>query len=434
VSQLEIGQVHTPAGVDHTDAIRSVRQALSAWVGIAPERVQVVWAPYRICPLGAHIDHQLGTVTAMAIDQGVYLAFAPSGSTEVRLRSLVYPGEVRFSLEQIPPRRPGDWGNYARGAAFALSQHRQLRQGLVGVTTGWLAEVGLSSSAAIGVAYLLALEAVNDLDCSVAENIHLDQLIENHYLGLHNGILDQAAILCSRRRHLTVIDCKAFAKATDPSLAQTHQPSFNTPAAAKAVQTLPPSPALPAFSILVAFSGLTQAVITTDYNRRVAECADAARLLLQAAGRPLVPACLGLVDRAEFEAYRALISGPAARRAEHFFGEMDRVARGITAWQLGDLVKLGRLMRESGQSSIRLYECGSPPLIDLYEILNETPGIYGARFSGAGFRGCCVALADPRAAAEALPALRHAYAARQPALAERAQFFLCRPADGARLL
>jgi galacturonokinase len=401
------------------DTRATLRAEMHVRFGIAPEHVRLVWAPYRICPLGAHIDHQLGTVTATAIDRGVHLAFAPSGSAEARLASLAFPGEVRFRVDQIPPKQAGDWGNYPRGAAWALGRKAPLRQGLVGLTSGDLAEVGLSSSAAIGLACLLALEEVNGLSCLPVENIRLDQAIENEYLGLQNGILDQAAILCSRRGHLTVIDCRAFA---DDARAD------------QAIRTVPPSPALPPVAILIAFSGLTQAVLSTDYNRRVAECAAAARVLLQAAGRPLAPARLGLVTADEFQAHRFLLTGASARRAEHFFSEMDRVQRGLDAWQRGELVLLGRLMRESGHSSIRNYECGCPALIDLCDLLNNTPGVYGARFSGAGFRGCCVALAEPEAAAALLPDLALRYAACQPALANRAQFFLCESADGARLL
>jgi galactokinase len=77
--------------------------------GVAPEHARVVRSPYRICPLGAHIDHQLGQVTAMAIARAVYFAFASNERPEVCLRSLSFPGEVRFSLHDIPPKRAGDW-------------------------------------------------------------------------------------------------------------------------------------------------------------------------------------------------------------------------------------------------------------------------------------------------------------------------------------
>ncbi len=81
--------------------------------GVARAAVRLVFAPYRICPLGAHIDHQLGPVTAMAIDRGVFLAYAPSQTREVRLNSPNFPSEVRFELDAPGDARPGDWGNYA---------------------------------------------------------------------------------------------------------------------------------------------------------------------------------------------------------------------------------------------------------------------------------------------------------------------------------
>jgi galactokinase len=98
----------------------ALRRSLVARHGAAPERVRVVRSPYRVCPLGAHIDHQLGPVTAMAIDQSVFLAYAPSDSPFVRLGSLDFPGTVEFTLDDVPGRRADDWGNFPRGAARAL--------------------------------------------------------------------------------------------------------------------------------------------------------------------------------------------------------------------------------------------------------------------------------------------------------------------------
>src|SRR5207244_11878681 len=123
--------------------------------------------------------------------------------------------------------------------------------------------------------------------------------------------------------------------------------------------------------------------------------------VLRAVGRSEGDARLGHLTDAEYEAHRHRLSGPEAKRAAHFFAERARVGRGIAAWAAGDVAEFGRLMTASGQSSIDNYECGSPPLIDLYRILIGTPGVYGARFSGAGFRGCCVALAAARAGPEA---------------------------------
>ena len=206
-----------------------------------------------------------------------------------------------------------------------------------------------------------------------AQTSGLDQAIENGYLGLRNGILDQSAILYSHRDHLTSIDCTT------------------------GQHSLIPKPESLSFSILIAFSGIQTALVSTGYNSRVEECAEAAATLLHACQRPDVPQVLGNVSPEEYAMHRRLLEGAPAKRAEHFFTESERVWKGEEAWRSGELARFGELMTESGRSSIENYECGSEPLIDLYEILIRTPGVYGARFSGGGFRGCCVALLEEEA-------------------------------------
>ena len=95
--------------------ITKLREEVVRRYGVPPSDVRVVLAPYRICPLGAHIDHQLGCVTAMTIDRGVLIAYAPSESGRNRLSSLDFPGEVDFTLADVPDRQGDHWGNYARG-------------------------------------------------------------------------------------------------------------------------------------------------------------------------------------------------------------------------------------------------------------------------------------------------------------------------------
>jgi len=395
--------------------------AAAAQLGLAEERLRWVTSPYRVCPLGAHVDHQLGRVTALALDRGTLLAFAPSETAEVALTSLDFPGSVRFRLDAIPPRRQGDWGDYARGAALALARSgAPLARGLVGIVSGAGSEGGLASSASVGLAYLLALADANGRDLSGAELVRLDQAIENGYLGLDNGILDPAAVVFSRREQLTRVDCRAFAA----------EPTAEAPG----IERLPRPAALAPFVVLVAGSGVRQAIVATDYNRRVAECREAARVLLAAAGRPDEEPLLGHLSAAEYEAHASRLAGALAKRARHFFSEQARVAAGEAAWRSGDLARLGQLVTASGESSIAHYECGSPPLVDLFESLVRSAGVYGARFSGAGFRGCCLALAKPEAAASAAAEVLAAYRERQPALAGRAFVVACASDDGARLL
>jgi galacturonokinase len=398
--------LETPDGT-----IDALRQAVAREAGASPGAVRLVRSPYRICPLGAHIDHQLGPVTAMALDRALLLAYVPSASRQVSVGSLDFPGRVRFHLDDIPAPAADDWGNYARGAAAALRARHRLERGIVAMTAGRLHGGGVSSSAAVGVAYLLALEAANGLALDAEENIELDRRIENDYLGLRNGILDQAAILLSRRGHLTRIDCRTGRH-----------------------ERIPAPAGSPPFRILLAFSGLSRGLMGTDYNRRVDECAEAARVLLDAAGRPDAPPLLGNVRADEYEAHARRLGRLAARRAAHFFGEVERVRQGVEAWARGDIARFGALMTASGESSVANYECGSPPLIDLFRSLVARDGVHGARFSGAGFRGCCVALIDPDAVDDVIQRVADDYTRRHPELAARGAFAVCETGDGAAIL
>ena len=296
----------------------SLRERMRSLYGVDAPRVHFVRSPYRICPLGAQIDHQLGTVTAMAIDRGVLLAHAPSGSQEVRLSSTDYPGDVRFELDAIPPKRTNNWGNYARGAAVALGQKHALRQGIVGVIHGELGEMGLSSSASVGLAYLLALEAANGIEVTPDDNIRFDQSIENDYLGLNNGILDQSAILLSRRDHLTVIDCRAFAQRNEPAPAKG---AADLPAG---VSLLPQSPSMPEFGIVIA-DGTHEVHRVHRLQSPVAECIEAPASCSLAGARghprpghgqpPGIRFPSRLVDRRTRETRRALLRRDAPRAA-----------------------------------------------------------------------------------------------------------------------
>ena len=125
----------------------------------------------------------------------------------------------------------------------------------------------------------------------------------------------------------------------------------------------------------VLFSGLRVPLAQTDYNRRVGECRRAAELLLRAAGLPPVDVPhLRAVPEEVFAQYGAALPAPLRRRAAHFFGEQERVRRGMELWRRGDLAGFGRLVSESGQSSVENYECGNPYLRTAFEVLRDCPG------------------------------------------------------------
>ncbi len=394
-----------------------LRRRLKQRTGCTDGDIRVVYAPLRISPLGAHVDHQDGLVTGMTLDRVILLAFTPRRDRRVCVESLNFPGCVEFDLADVPPKFPRDgsrrdWGNYVQGAALALQQRHILRTGIDAVVGGSMPIGGLSSSAAVGVAYLLALETANDLTISAEENIQFDRYIENVYLGLKNGIMDQSMILKSERDTLTYLDCQsvAFEKIPIP-----HEKN--------------------GFDILVVYSGVEKSLGGTDYNNRVAECEEAARLLLSWSGQtPPERPRLRMVSEDVYTELGGRLPAPLNRRARHFFTEVTRVRAGAVAWRAGDVVTIGRLMRESGASSIYNYESGCPQLVTLYNILCETPGVYGARFSGAGFRGSCIGLSDPAHREEIRAFIDARYPAAHPNAAERYSVHFCKSDGPARVL
>jgi galactokinase/galacturonokinase len=179
---------------------------------------------------------------------------------------------------------------------------------------------------------------------------------------------------------------------------------------------------------------LTRALTGTDYNKRVSECQQAARMMLEWANE-LVPETprLRMVSEEIYALCGDRLPAPLDRRARHFFTEIRRVRDGVIAWQEGDLEEMGRLINASGASSIDNYECGCPHLITLYNILRQCPGLYGARFSGGGFRGSCIGLTNPAYREEIKSIIDTQYPLAHPDVTDLYSIHFCRPDGPARL-
>jgi galactokinase/galacturonokinase len=369
----------------------------------------VAVAPYRVCPLGAHIDHQLGPVVSLGIAAWTVLAFAPSGDGRVRMASRDFEGEVAFDLAGLPA--PGEgWGRYLRAAAWAVSHRLPPRPvGIVGWVSGSLPGAGLSSSASVLVAYLLALARANDLTLAPEELVAAARRAENEFVGVASGALDPVSVVAARRGRLLEID--------------TREPRW---------RPLAPGPGAPAWRILVVHTGSERHLPRTPFNQRVEECRGAAALLGERSGLPEVRV-LGDLPDAAIEAFAPELPPALRGRALHFLGERRRVLRGAEAWRRGDLAVFGGLMFESCRSSIENYETGSAEQIALQAILEHTPGVLGARFSGAGWGGCSVALVDAAVAEDARRQVEREFVRVHPQLEGHARAFLVETEDGARL-
>lgn len=316
-------------------------------------------------------------------------------------------------MNSVPEAKQNDWADYLRGATIALNDRFPLRYGISGVIEGGLPIGGLSSSAAVIIAFLSALCRVNRITITEREMIMTALTAENKYVGVACGKLDQSCEVYSRRGHLLYLD--------------TLDDSY---------ELIPTSPNMRPYKIAIFFSGIERTLAGSKFNMRVDECRSAAYALMAYAGieyGKFHESYLRAVPYEVYLQYRDRLPLQFAKRAEHWYTEQARVVAGTEAWRRGDIVEYGRLSFESGRSSIDNWQTGSDELKALYEIMTETDGIYGGRFSGAGFKGCCMALYDPAYEESIFEKVEREYLARFPALRGKFSAHVCESANGVEL-
>lgn len=370
----------------------------------------MAFCPYRVCPIGAHSDHQLGKITGLAIDKGIHIAYGPKRNGVVDMQSMQFPTRAQWHIDAVPEEKENDWADYLRGATLMLAQKHPLRVGLCGVIEGTLPIGGLSSSAAVILAFLDALCQVNSITLSPREMILTALAAENKYVGVSCGKLDQSCEIYSKKDHLLYLD--------------TMDDSF---------ELIPTHPAMKPYKIAIFFSGIERTLAGSKFNMRVDECRSAAYALKAYAGMPygkFGETHLREVPYEVYLQYKDKLPENWAKRAEHWYSEFFRVQKGVEAWRRGDLEAYGKLSFESGYSSIYNYETGSDELKALYEIMRQTDGVYGGRFSGAGFKGCCMALIDPAFEESILEKVEREYIMQFPMLEGKYSAHICASADG----
>ena len=371
------------------------------------------FCPYRICPIGAHSDHNLGKITGLAIDKGIHIAYAPKHNGVVEMASLQFPKRAQWHIASVPAQKQNDWADYLRGATLCLAKQHRLSVGLCGVIEGTLPIGGLSSSAAVIISFLIALCNVNEIKLSQQEIIDIAYDAELNYVGVSVGKLDQSCEVLSKKNHLLYLDTK-----------DNHY------------ELIPESPKMKPYKIAIFFSGLEHNLAGSKYNMRVDELRAGVYALQALAGMEygkFNQANARNVPREVYEQFKDRLPVQWARRCEHWYTEFDRVEKGAEAWRRGDIDLYGKLSFESGWSSIHNWESGAPEQIRLYEIMTQTDGIYGGRFSGAGFKGCCMALIDPAFEEPISREVTEKYLASYPAMKGKYDVYICDSANGVEL-
>lgn len=386
-----------------TDLARLFRQAF----GAAPEFV--AQAPGRVNLLGEHVDYNDGWVLPVAIDRAARLAVRGADDGRVTLVAADLGERVTFRLDDLDAGVSEDgaalpgWARYAAGTAWALRERGWRVRGLQGVLTSDVPRgAGLSSSAAVEVAYATAWERLGGWSAAPLDKARACQHAENAYVGLNCGLMDQFASACGQAGYALLLDCRSLA--------------------------WEPLPLPAGVAVVVADTLVRRELGRSEYNVRRAHCEEAVRLLA-----PALPGITALrdVSVADFNRHASRLPALVAQRARHVVEECDRTQRAIGLLRAGQAAAFGQLMNECHASLRDLYEVSCPELDVMAAAAQTLPGCYGARLTGAGFGGCTVNLV----AAEAAEAFRRDLAVEyQRATGRQPEIYVCQAAAGAGVI
>jgi galactokinase len=343
-----------------------------------------VWfAPGRANLMGEHTDYNEGFVLPFALGQGVVAAAARRTDRRLVLCSAQQPGGVAdVALDGLAPGRVTGWAAYPAGVAWALaSAGYEVPGASAAIDSDLPAGAGLSSSAALECATVLALTELAGLVVDRRELAAIARRAENDFVGVPSGIMDQSASLLGRRGHALLLDCRSLETSRVPC----------DPAAAGA-------------RLLLINTRARHELTLGQYGQRRAECARAARLLG-------IPSLRYLTDPAELD---RLTDPVLRRRARHVLTDDQRVLE-VVSWLTsgsGDAYpEIGRLLTQAHVSLRDDFEI-SWPEADVAVDAAQTAGALGARMIGGGFGGSVLALAGQDAADPVLAAVAGAFADR----------------------
>jgi len=352
-----------------------VTASFAARFGHGPDLV--VRAPGRVNLIGEHTDYNDGFVLPCAIGPATMVAVSKRHDNNVEVVAADF-GDVgdQFSLE--PPLEGNieqPWADYVRGMMLALQNAGYALSGAkIAIAGNLLKGAGLSSSASLAVALGKAMSALTGIDIDNTRLAQIAQRAECDFVGTKCGIMDPLISAQSKAGHALLIDCR--------SLGLTDVPVPDDVA------------------IMIVHSGVTRGLVDGHYNARRRQCEAAAAAM----GVPaLRDADLDMLAAASLDAVTKM-------RARHVITENQRTLDAADALAKSDLATLGMLMAQSHRSMRDDFEITVPPVDALVVMLQKAIGTQGgARMTGGGFGGACVAVMPSAMVADVQAAITAGY-------------------------
>jgi galactokinase len=364
----------------------------------------LVRAPGRVNLIGEHVDYNGGLVLPVAIDRAAWLAVGRAPHGAVTIEAVDLGERARFLREALSSGADhGDlpsWARYPAGVARVLADHGlEVCPVDVALASDVPIGAGLSSSAAVEVAFATAWRALGSWTVGTLELARLCQEAENRYVGVACGLMDPFTSLHGRRGHAILLDCRSLESKPVPLPAQT--------------------------AIVVADTKVRRQLAESEFNLRRRQCEQAVDVLRRA-----LPAIRSLrdVSPADLARHRDGLPELLFRRAKHVVEEIARVQSVIAEVESGDAAALGRAMTAAHRSGRDLYDVSCAELDIMVESAVRLEGCHGSRLTGAGFGGCTVSLVDASAAPRFVTELARAY---REATGIVPDLWICTAEDGA---
>ena len=375
--------------------------------GHAP--AHIARAPGRVNLLGEHVDYNDGFVLPAAIDRATYVAFSITDAPHTTLLAVDLNQQASFSPENLPKKRQPDstplpeWAYYPAGVMWVLNEENLCTPNIDAVFSSNIPQgSGLSSSASIEMAFLIAWQKLGGWKLPAMQRALLGQKAENQYVGVNCGIMDQFASVCGVENRLLLLDCRSLEWQTVP---------------------LPEN-----ISIVIADTTIRRKLTSGEYNKRRSACEEAVRLLSQ--DLPIIKS-LRDVNVSDFNRLARKLPVEIEKRARHVVEEIERSKQAQALLEAGEVESFGVLMNECHTSLRDLYEVSCPELDAMARISQSIPGCYGARLTGAGFGGCTVNLVANESVEPFAQTLAERY---RQEIGLEPEIYITRASNGAELL